>query len=198
MWLQLVPMRSFSRRARNRPVRAQKWIPDVERMPGVDRGNVWSVEEVMRREARLGDVARIIVLDEGGNWRGCGTAWHLAEQGHKVTLVTPDPMVGKELQRPAADLPLRKRLVQLGAIFMVECAITEWHGDGASVLSFLSGETIRIDADALVLAMTNMADDGLSLALEGRVAEVHAIGDGVAPRQAPYAFYEGRKLGREL
>ncbi len=176
----------------------QKWIPDVERMSGVDRGNVWSVEEVMRREARLGDGDRIIVLDEGGNWRGCGTAWHLAEQGHKVTLVTPDPMVGKELQRPAADLPLRKRLAQLGAVFMVECAITEWHGDGASVLSFLSGETTRIEADALVLSTTNMADDSLALALEGRVAEVHAIGDGVAPRQAPYAFYEGRKLGREL
>ena len=39
------------------------------------------------RAARPGP--RVLVLDEGGNWRGCGTAWHLAEAGHAVTLVTP-------------------------------------------------------------------------------------------------------------
>ncbi|MEJ2177568.1 MAG: hypothetical protein P8Y12_06380, partial [Gammaproteobacteria bacterium] len=56
----------------------------------------------------------IIVLDEGGYWRGAGTAWKLAEEGYQVTIVTPNPLVGKELQRTAADFPLRQRLAIIG------------------------------------------------------------------------------------
>ena len=174
----------------------QKWLPHLETLPGIEKGKVWSVEEVMSRAARLGH--RVIILDEAGNWRGCGTAWHLAEQGHAVTLVTPDPMVGKELVRTAADLPLRKRLKELGAEFMIESAIGEWHGDGATVISLLDGSTRRIEADALVIATTNVAEHSLGDALTGMDLELHAIGDCVAPRQAPYAFYEGRKLGLSL
>ncbi len=60
----------------------------------------------MRREARLtGDV---VLYDEGGNWRGIGTAWTLAERGHKVTLVTPAPFVGQEIARTSADGPRGK------------------------------------------------------------------------------------------
>ncbi|WP_315980533.1 FAD-dependent oxidoreductase [Aliamphritea spongicola] len=60
----------------------------------------------MSRRARLGQ--QILLLDEGGNWRGCGTALHLTEQGYQVTVITPDAMVGKELSRTAADYPCAK------------------------------------------------------------------------------------------
>ena len=79
----------------------QKAIPHVEKLPGIELGGVFSAEDVMARRARLGK--RVLLLDEGGNWKGCGTAWKLAEDGHEVTLITPDPLVGKELQRTAAD-----------------------------------------------------------------------------------------------
>ena len=55
----------------------------------------------MARRARLGKC--VLILDEGGNWKGCGTALKMAEEGHQVVLITPDPLVGKELQRTAAD-----------------------------------------------------------------------------------------------
>ena len=71
-----------------------------------------SPEAVLRREARLGDA--VVVYDEGGNWRGVGTAWALAEQGRRVTIVTPEPFVGKELSRTAADGVVRRRLGALG------------------------------------------------------------------------------------
>ena len=81
----------------------QRWLPQLGPLPGMQLGHVVSPEEVMRREVRLGDA--VMVYDEGGNMRGVGTAWHLAEAGHRVTLVTPDPMVGKELARTSADIP---------------------------------------------------------------------------------------------
>jgi len=42
-------------------------LPGEDKLPGLDNGNVWSCEEVLRGQAMLGDA--IILLDEGGSWR---------------------------------------------------------------------------------------------------------------------------------
>lgn len=174
----------------------QKALPHVARLPGIDKGGVHCVEAVMARQVRLG--GRILLLDEGGGWRGCGTAWKLAQDGHQVTIVTPDPFVGKELQRTAADAPLRGTLRKLGVQWLVESSIAEWHGQGATVLDHHTGERRVVQADALVMAVTNAPANGLALGLASFPGPVHQIGDCAAPRQAPYAFYEGRKLALEL
>ncbi len=175
----------------------QRFWPGVERLAGAERGNVWSVEEVMARAARPGK--RVLVVDDGGNWRGCGTAWHLAEQGHEVTLLTPDGMVGRELVRSAADFPLRRNLKKLGALFLTDSAVRAWHGDGATVVNLLDGTEQRIECDGLVLATPNVAETTLLDELRASTElEVHAIGDCVAPRWAVHAIYEGRKLARTL
>jgi NADPH-dependent 2,4-dienoyl-CoA reductase/sulfur reductase-like enzyme len=174
----------------------QKALPHVETLPGIETGHVWAVEDVMQRNARLGK--RVVLLDEGGNMRGCGTAWKLAEDGHEVTLVTPDALVGKELQRTSADYPLRQRLAQLGVRFVLESAITHWSKEGATVLSFLDGSEQQIPADSLVLATTNMAEDSVARELEGTGVAFRNIGDSAAPRQAPFVISEGRKVAMEL
>lgn len=177
----------------------QRWLGSETTLPGLD-SKVVSAEEVMRKELRLTDGAPVIILDEGGNWRGLGTALHLAQQGHPVTIVTPDPYVGMELTRTSADGKLRSQLKQAGARFMVESVITQWHGTEkrATITSMLDGSSEEVSAAALVLATTNMAFNELELELSEREMKCHTIGDCVAPRQAPYAFYEGRKLGLEL
>ena len=169
----------------------QRWLPGEARLPGIGLGHVWSPEDVMRREAQPGDA--VIVYDEGGHWRGLGTAWALAEQGKAVTIVTPEPYVGKELTRTSADGPLRGRLARLGVRFFTEHLIAEWHGQAATVRNLLTGETRTIAASGLVMSTTNRAFDPLSADLAG--IETHLIGDAAAPRQAPYAFHEGRKAG---
>ena len=171
----------------------QRAMTHLPALPGIDRGRVWSPEDVLNRVARPGK--RVIVLDEGGNWRGAGTAWWLAEQGHDVTIVTPDPMVGKELQRSAADVPLRRRLAALGVRFVVDSAVQEWlgNGAGAEVLDLLTGAAARILADDLVLSTANRADEALPLALSKRGVSFQALGDQAAPRMAALAFHDGRK-----
>ena len=172
----------------------QRWLPAEPRLPGIEAGNVWSPEAVLRREARLGDA--VVVYDEGGNWRGVGTAWALAEQGKQVTIVTPDPFVGKEIARTAADGPARRRMGKLGVKMLVEHCVVRWHGNGVTVRSFLTGEQQTIPASALVMATTNRSHDPFAESFAGKVT--HRIGDCAAPRLAAYAFHDGRKVALGL
>ncbi len=107
-------------------------------------------------------------------------------------------MAGAELVRTSADWALRQRLAKLGVETLTDAAVSEWHGDGATVVNLLDGSERRVDCDALVLATINVAETTLSDELAGSGLEVHAIGDCVAPRRANNATYEGRKLGLKL
>ncbi len=176
------------------PDARQRWLPSAPRLPGLENGNVWSAEEVMRREAKLGDT--VVLCDEGGSWRGVGTAWAMAEVGLKVVIVTPDAFVGKEIARTSADGPARQRLARLGARMRTEHVIARWHGNGATLRNLLTGDEETLAASALVMATTNIAFDPFPEAFPGKT--VHRIGDCAAPRQAPYAFHEGRKVALAL
>ncbi|MDP9813758.1 2,4-dienoyl-CoA reductase-like NADH-dependent reductase (Old Yellow Enzyme family)/thioredoxin reductase [Rhizobium tibeticum] len=174
----------------------QKALPAVEALPGIEKGNVFTVEAVMARQARPGK--RVLLLDEGGGWRGGGTAWKLAEDGHTVTILSPDPLIGKELLRTTADVPLRKALRKLGVTWHLEVSVTEWHGNGVTLLDHNTGETHFVEGDCLVLATTNLPANWLAEEVRPTGLRMIEIGDCAAPRQAPYAFYEGRKVALAL
>ena len=174
----------------------QRALPEHERLPGMEHGRVWSVEDVMSRVARCGK--RVMLVDDGGNWRGGGTAWHLAEQGHEVIIVTAAAQLGRELIRSNADEPLRRNLKRLGARVITDSVVVEWHGDGATVVDLLDGSEQRIACDDLVLACPNVSETSVLEESQGRGIELQAVGDCVAPRWAVHAIYEGRKLARTL
>jgi 2,4-dienoyl-CoA reductase-like NADH-dependent reductase (Old Yellow Enzyme family)/thioredoxin reductase len=174
----------------------QRWLPEADELPGLGNGKVFSCEEVFRDQAELGK--SVIVLDEGGNYRGTGTAWYLADKGHEVSIVTPDAMIGQELTRTTADSVIRENLARLGAKFILESVIEHWHGDRADIRSLLDGSTTRIEASAIVTATTNVVYNEVELALAETDIHFHVIGDAAAPRQAPFAFHDGRKIGLAL
>ncbi|MDH3859423.1 MAG: FAD-dependent oxidoreductase, partial [Gammaproteobacteria bacterium] len=174
----------------------QRWLPEADELPGLSNGKVYACEEVYRDQAELGK--SVIVLDEGGNWRGTGTAWYLADKGHEISIVTPDPMIGQELARTTSDSPIRQNLARLGANFILESVIEHWHGDRAEIRSLLDGSTSSIEASAIVTATTNVVYNDVELALSETEVRFHVIGDAAAPRQAPYAFHDGRKIGMAL
>jgi 2,4-dienoyl-CoA reductase-like NADH-dependent reductase (Old Yellow Enzyme family)/thioredoxin reductase len=173
----------------------QRALPHLDRLPGIDNGNVCSAEEVMARQARPGK--RVVLLDEGGNWKGAGTALHLAENGHEVTIVTPLGMVAKEVERTSADIPIRKRLKALGAKFFTDAAVKEWLGNAAIITDFAAPDE-TVEADTLVIAACNKADDWVARELDGSGLDMIEVGDSVAARTAVMAIYEGRKKAMEI
>jgi hypothetical protein len=114
----------------------------------------------------------------------------------RVILVTPDPMVGKEIARTAADGPARRALGRLGVRMLTEHCLLGWHGNGVSVRDMLSGREEILPASALVMATTNRAFDPFPEGFAGKAT--FRIGDCAAPRLAAYAFHEGRKLALAL
>lgn len=175
----------------------QRQLPLMAELPGVHLPNVWAVEDVMAHRARPG--SSVVLLDDTGDWRGGGTAWHLAERGHRVVIVTAHPMVGYWVQRTAGDYELRARLARLGATWHTESALVEWTGTAAVVRNLLDGSEQTIEADALVLATTNTSETGLFDDLAALdTLDVHAVGDAVAARTAVHAIYEGRVRGMSL
>jgi 2,4-dienoyl-CoA reductase-like NADH-dependent reductase (Old Yellow Enzyme family)/thioredoxin reductase len=168
----------------------QRWMPQHDALPGIERGHVYSAEDVMAKRAALG--RRVLLLDETANWKGTGTAIAMAEQGHAVTVVTGAAVVMAEMARSAADLQARARLRELGAVLLTEHVMLEWTGAGAMVQAN-GGKAYRIDADTLVIAATNVPERWLA----DETGSV-TIGDATAARTAAMAIYEGRKWGMSV
>lgn len=176
----------------------QRMAPAVERLPGVEKPNVHSVEDVMSNNARLG--AHVIVLDDTGDWRGLGTAMDIASRGHKVSVVTGWAVAGQFLGRTLGDFDSRAIVKASGGALITETVITGWTGTSARLRSLLDGSESELAADTLVLATTNMSDTWFADDLSEAAPDLprHVIGDALAPRLAVAAIYEGRKLGQTI
>ena len=174
----------------------QRALPMVDRLPGVDDPSAMSVQAVMDGTSVPGH--RVLVLDDLGDWRGLGTALHLAERGHAVTIVTAGPVVAGGLFHSAADVPLRQRFAGAGGRSMTGATVLAWEPGHATIRVEASGALSDLAADSLVIAETAVAVTGLAAELAASDVAFHAVGDCVAPRRASLAFYEGRELGRRL
>jgi 2,4-dienoyl-CoA reductase-like NADH-dependent reductase (Old Yellow Enzyme family) len=174
----------------------QRALPMVDRLPGGDRPDVVAIHDVLAGGANPG--AQVLVLDDLGDWRGLGTALHLAEAGHAVTIVTAAAVVGGGLFHSAADVPLRARFSAAGGSMRPNTVVLGWDGSGATIRSTLTGAEERLPADTLVIAETPVAETSLASELTAEGIAFHEIGDCVAPRRASLAFLEGRELARRL
>jgi 2,4-dienoyl-CoA reductase-like NADH-dependent reductase (Old Yellow Enzyme family) len=175
----------------------QRAFPHLRRLPGVDQENVCTVHDVLAGRVLPGH--RVLLLDDiNGWWPASGTALHLAQQRHLVTVVT-----GSEKPAGALDISLtgettRERFAKFGVEVVMTTALRAWEGNKARLVHLYTQEEEEREFDTLVLATTNTPDDHLFRALAKSKIETHTLGDAVAARTAAMAFYEARKLARSL
>jgi hypothetical protein len=103
------------------------------------------------------------------------------------------------------DLPTNDRPLFLNVIrgknvtFHQFTSVKEIMKESVLLVDNQLGREFTIDGiDGVVLSMGNAPSNALYHALEGKVSELHRIGDCVAPRRIEHAHFEGHKLGREL
>jgi hypothetical protein len=174
----------------------QRALPMIDRLPGADRDDAVTIQDVLALRATVG--RRVVLLDDVGDWRGLGTALYLAEGGHAVTIVSSAPVIGGGLSHSAADGPLRARFVAAGGTVRPDTVVLGWDGAAATIRSTLTGVEERLPADTLVIAETAVAETSLADALRAGGMSFEAIGDCVAPRRASLAFYDGRELAQRI
>jgi 2,4-dienoyl-CoA reductase-like NADH-dependent reductase (Old Yellow Enzyme family) len=175
----------------------QRAMPHVEQLPGASQDNVCTVHDVL--DGSIVPGTNVLLLDDiDGWWPASGTALHLAQQRHMVTIVTASEKAAGKLDQSLTGDTTRERFMKYGIEVVLATALEKWSGNTASLVNLYTGDREERDFDSLVLATTNVSERVLADELAGSSMDVHAIGDAVASRTAHMAIYEGRKLGLRI
>ncbi len=165
---------------------------------------------------------RVVVV--GGGSVGCETAITVAEMGaisaeslkflmennaetpdrlkellnrgtRKITLVELEKGIGKDIGVSTRWITLQC-IRRMGIRVMDQNPVVEINGLG--VVLEKEGKNTLIEADTVVLAVGAVANNDLAGQLEGKVKELHLVGDAKEPRKINDAIREGFDLAREL
>ncbi len=164
-------------------------MPDI---PGIDKSNVVTAQDVLSGKAKAGQNVVII----GGGMVGCETGHYLTEQGKSVTII-------EILKRMASDMfPMTRRRLMDGLrgkkVTLLTSATCEEIKEGSVQVTTAEGKKETIPADTVIIAVGYKANDCLYKALEGKVPEIYCIGNASEPRRILEATSEGYRTGLAL
>jgi 2,4-dienoyl-CoA reductase-like NADH-dependent reductase (Old Yellow Enzyme family)/thioredoxin reductase len=163
--------------------------PDI---PGIDKSNVVTAQDVLSGKARVGQNVVII----GGGMVGCETGHYLAKQGKTVTII-------EILKRLANDMFLmtRRRLMdglRNKKVTLLASATCEEIREGSVRVATAEGKKEIVPADTVIIAAGYTGNDRLYKALECKVHEIYCIGNSAKPRRILEANSEGYQAGLAL
>ena len=164
-------------------------MPDI---PGIDKSNVVTAQDVLSGKAKAGQNVVII----GGGMVGCETGHYLVEQGKTVTII-------EILKRMANDMffMARRRLMnglRSKKVTLLTGATCEEIKEGSVQVTTAEGKWETIPVDTVVIAVGYKANEHLYKDLEGRVPEIYCIGNSSEPRRILEATSEGYRTGLAL
>ena len=164
--------------------------PLILPIPGID--HAVTADTVLRGQTTVCGTVVIV----GGGLVGCETAHVLAEQGCKVHIVEMQDDVLKDTSYVTRHSQLDV-LASTGAKLHVNTRLMEILEDG--ILATHNGETVKISADAVVLAMgyRNFSTLYTDL-LDNLDCEVYQIGDCRQTRKIANAIQEGHIIAKNL
>ena len=165
-------------------------VPDI---PGVENEIVCTAIDVLSGAVPPGNRAVIV----GGGQLGLEMADYMREREvEQLVVVEQLPEAGVGLLSSFAR-DMLSRLNAWGARIITSATVKEITEDGVVLDKGGEEETIH-GMDSVVLALGVESVDELSKRLEGKVAEVHVIGDAKEPRNALEAVAEGAQIGMKI
>jgi len=162
--------------------------------------DVVTAEDVLEGKAETG--RRVVIADQQNYMKGLVTAEVLADQGKEVTVITPPPfryLVANPYEMDASThgvqiLNLKTKGVKRVSDFKVKKA----QAGRITIEDIFTQEQQVLEADTLVLSFWRKAETRLHDELEGKVKDLHLIGDALAPRRLIDAFQDGYKVASEI
>jgi mycofactocin system FadH/OYE family oxidoreductase 2 len=170
--------------------------PHVPALPGLDGKHVVTDRDVLLDRVDVGE--HVVLIDDVHTQQGLSTADHLLERGRKVEVVSRLFYPGQDVGITSI-VPLYTRLFSRGVVFTPHTDLVAVEGSTVVIANVYTGEERRIEGvDTVVLSTGARSTDALYRALRGKVAELHAVGDCVAPRGVHHALLEGTRVARQL
>ena len=137
----------------------------------------------------------VLVWDPLGGPVGVSVAETLAGRGRKVTLATPDVLVGTQLSRTGDLVGANGRLLRAGVELLTRKRLAAVAPGSARLVDRYSGNETHARAALVVDAGASLPGDRLWEA----TGRAHArVGDAVAPRTLHQAVLEGRRAALAL
>jgi len=162
-------------------------------IPGTDKPNVVTANDVLCGQTTVGD--KVVII--GAGEVGCETADYAGERGSRqITIV--EMLVDVALDMiPWTKEFLLERLNGYGVSILTSAKVKEILDDGVVFTRNGNDEAIR-GVDNVILAMGAKSVDNLSERVKNKVAEVYAIGDAKEPRRAIDAVHEAYEIARQI
>lgn len=167
---------------------SDSFIPPVK---GIDNKNVYVSTDILTNKVFL-DAEKVAVI--GGGLVGCEAALYLAQNGKKVTIIEMlDDILATANHSVNNDLSLRHLIAKHEIEIYSKTKLVSIEDEYIMVEA--SGQSSKIQCDAIVIASGYKSDHSLADELEGKI-EYTIIGDNLKPRRIFDAVHEGFNIGR--
>ncbi|MDB5664021.1 FAD-dependent oxidoreductase [Cypionkella sp.] len=148
----------------------------------------------------------VTVFDDDHYYMGGVLAELLAQQGCDVTLVTPSAYVSDWTLNTLEQASIHRKLAAAGVKIVLNTGVSALNSQGVTTACVYTGVESHIDAEAVVMVASRIAQDQLYHDLKAREADwkdagilsVKVIGDACAPGPIAWATYAGHRYAREL
>ncbi|GEB14557.1 oxidoreductase [Pimelobacter simplex] len=182
----------------DRVVVATGATPRRPALPGADLPHVHTAVDVLTGATVPASGAHVLVVAQDDHLPPLSVADHLAERGHRVTLVHgttgPAPLVSRYLLGSVLG-----RLDAGGVVLRASEQPTLIEPDRVTLRNVYSGRTqVLTGIDSVVLACGAVPDTGLLDALHAAGIAADVVGDAYAPRRLVFATGQARELALTL
>jgi len=175
----------------------------VAPIPGSDAPHVLTPNDIF---AGAKPASPVVVFDDDHYYMGGALAEKLLNDGLKVILVTPAPVVSSWAEETLEQEIIQSHLVAIGLEIVTGHNLAAIHSGGIDV-DGVYGEGMRqIDCASVVMVTSRLPNDALYYDLksspdrlaEAGVLSVKRIGDALAPGLIAAAVWSGHRYAREL
>jgi mycofactocin system FadH/OYE family oxidoreductase 2 len=171
-------------------------LPGPYAVPGGNRASVVWVRDVLQEKVAVGQKVVVVAMEQ--HEQALGVAIFLADKGKKVELLTHCLYAGTELDTNTLPF-MYGQLLGKGGVITPLARVKAIEENAVVTAHVMTGVERRIEGvDTVVLAAIGKADDALYRALKGRVKEIYAVGQCLAPRLLDDSIWDGARVGRLL